>query len=258
MINTVKINGDNFLVNGLMSVPNDPRNSDYQAVQRWLLGKTDEWLALEEIFNQETKVHDNFIDITTYDARLAQYEINIVTYTEWERTEETPDKPEEPIFPVKPKGYYTQDESDASILLHQDWVTDKKAFTPSVEGEEFNVSEPLVLSVPENLNEPTIIPLPALIPNIPEAEFTQAELDAQAIDELNKQARFNKLIGVEFEGIMCSATSEDMWGLTSIKPWVESGNDVNFKFSNGNKLILTSANIAAFELVWSPFRASFF
>ena len=36
MINTVKINGDGLLINGSMSVPNDKRNSDYQAVQEWI------------------------------------------------------------------------------------------------------------------------------------------------------------------------------------------------------------------------------
>lgn len=36
MINTVKTNGDGFLVNSNMSVPNDPNNTDYQAVQRWI------------------------------------------------------------------------------------------------------------------------------------------------------------------------------------------------------------------------------
>ena len=36
MINTVKTQGDGFLVNGDMSVPNDKRNSDYQSVQEWI------------------------------------------------------------------------------------------------------------------------------------------------------------------------------------------------------------------------------
>lgn len=36
MINTVKIQGNGYLVNDVMSVPNDSRNTDYQAVQEWI------------------------------------------------------------------------------------------------------------------------------------------------------------------------------------------------------------------------------
>lgn len=67
-----------------------------------------------------------------------------------------------------------------------------------------------------------------------------------------------KLAGVEFEGVMCSATAEDMWGLTSVRSWVMAGNPTNFKFDNGSVLTLTVDNMEAFEAVWAPFRASFF
>ena len=67
-----------------------------------------------------------------------------------------------------------------------------------------------------------------------------------------------KLQGVEFEGVMCSATAEDMWGLASIKSFIEAGNSTNFHFDNGSILRLTPQNIAAFEAVWVPFRQSFF
>lgn len=80
-----------------------------------------------------------------------------------------------------------------------------------------------------------------------EPEPTEAELKAKA-----------KLEGVEFEGVMCSATSEDMWGLASIKEWIRAGQTTNFEFKNGNVLTLSNDNIDAFEAVWIPFRASFF
>ena len=67
-----------------------------------------------------------------------------------------------------------------------------------------------------------------------------------------------KLQGVEFAGVMCSATKEDMWGLSAVRSWVASGQDVAFEFDNGNVLTLSLANMAAFEAVWVPFRASFF
>jgi len=76
------------------------------------------------------------------------------------------------------------------------------------------------------------------------------------VQENKKQA--DKLAGVEFEGVMCSATAEDMWGLSAIKEWVTAGQTANFKFENGNTLTLTPDNIAAFQAVWIPFRASFF
>lgn len=67
-----------------------------------------------------------------------------------------------------------------------------------------------------------------------------------------------KMEGIKFEGIMCSATSRDMWGLSSIKEWIKEGNSTLFEFENGNKLELTPDNVSAFEQVWIPFRMSFF
>lgn len=77
-------------------------------------------------------------------------------------------------------------------------------------------------------------------------------------DAAKERATLDKLNGVDFNGVMCSATSKDMWGLRSVRDWVVAGSDVNFEFENGNKLVLTSVNVAAFEAVWIPFRASFF
>lgn len=87
------------------------------------------------------------------------------------------------------------------------------------------------------------------------ASARQAEIAAQNEKEA---ARQGKLSGVEFEGVMCSATKEDMWGLASVKDWVRAGSSTSFNFDNGNTLLLTPQNIDAFEAVWVPFRASFF
>ena len=67
-----------------------------------------------------------------------------------------------------------------------------------------------------------------------------------------------KMTGVEFEGVMCSAEAEDMWGLNAVQGYVAAGNSTPFKFENGNVLVLTPANMADFINVWTPFRASFF
>jgi len=71
---------------------------------------------------------------------------------------------------------------------------------------------------------------------------------------LEQQRRASMLAGIEFEGVMCSAHKEDQWGLDSVKDYVVGGMDIKFEFKNGNLLVLTSANIAAFEAVWLPFR----
>lgn len=68
-----------------------------------------------------------------------------------------------------------------------------------------------------------------------------------------------KLRGVEFDGVMCSATSVDQVGLLAVKNWVgDLGGETNFKFSNGNVLRVTPENLSDFEMVWGSFRASFF
>lgn len=80
--------------------------------------------------------------------------------------------------------------------------------------------------------------------------------DADVITSLTAQV--NKYVGVEIDGVMCSATAEDQWGLGSIRSYISDGNSTEFCFSNGNKLLLTADNISAFEAIWVPFRQSFF
>lgn len=68
-----------------------------------------------------------------------------------------------------------------------------------------------------------------------------------------------KLIGVKFEGVMCSATESDQNGLTAAYLSITVlGKDFPFHFENGNVLLLTSANYMDFMAVWQPFRASFY
>jgi hypothetical protein len=71
-----------------------------------------------------------------------------------------------------------------------------------------------------------------------------------------------KLTGIEFEGVMCSATREDQSGLMAVlmAKQVQGAafKPTTFFFSNGNKLVLTKDNIPAFTAVWMPFRQSFF
>ena len=95
--------------------------------------------------------------------------------------------------------------------------------------------------------------------------LTDAEFDAQlainntppepSADQLRTEAMFT---GIEFEGVMCSALKEDQWGLSSVRAYVLAGATIPFLFVNQNVIILDSANLAAFEAAWVPFRASFF
>lgn len=84
---------------------------------------------------------------------------------------------------------------------------------------------------------------------------TLAEQQAQA---LKAQHAKDKMIGVEFDGVMCSATFKDQVGLSSVESRIKAGLTLNFEFENGNVVNLNADNVDAFEAVWFPFRMSFF
>jgi hypothetical protein len=71
-----------------------------------------------------------------------------------------------------------------------------------------------------------------------------------------------KLVGIEFEGVMCSASMYDQNGLLAILAayQLQGANfqPTSFEFANGNSLVITKDNIQAFIAVWMPFRQSFF
>lgn len=71
-----------------------------------------------------------------------------------------------------------------------------------------------------------------------------------------------KIVGIEFDGVMCSATRDDQNGLTSVLVvfQLEGQNfqPTRFSFANGNSLVLTKDNLMQFLQVWTPFRQSFF
>lgn len=71
-----------------------------------------------------------------------------------------------------------------------------------------------------------------------------------------------KLMGVLFEGVMCSATRDDQNGLVAVLTDYQletvTFQPTRFEFANGNSLVITKDNIQAFIAVWKPFRKSFF
>lgn len=89
-----------------------------------------------------------------------------------------------------------------------------------------------------------------------DAEVTTAEMKAEAA---KPTAAHLKLIGVEYDGVMCSATAKDQFGLQGLRSYIERGfTPPPFEFDNGNKYHITADNLDSFESVWLPFRLSFF
>lgn len=91
----------------------------------------------------------------------------------------------------------------------------------------------------------------------PDAKTVQAFIDAY-----EPPAHIRKLIGVEFESVMCSATSADQSGLTAVFILIQmqgaSFQPTAFEFENGNVLVIHLGNWQAFAEVWTAFRQSFF
>ena len=74
-----------------------------------------------------------------------------------------------------------------------------------------------------------------------------------------------KLTGIEIMGVMCSATKDDRDGLVAVAldhsmavTAGEAFEDTNFKFANGNSLLITADNFTQVSTAWRAFRRSFF
>lgn len=81
---------------------------------------------------------------------------------------------------------------------------------------------------------------------------------SKKLDDYPEYKRYLKMIGVEFEGVMCSAVKDDQFGIGSLYQAIKAGREFNFEFRNGNEIKLTPSNIEDFMNVWTPFRNSFF
>jgi hypothetical protein len=84
----------------------------------------------------------------------------------------------------------------------------------------------------------------------------------EPIEEVEPEPVDPKMIGIEFDGVMCSATSQDQSGLTAvlIASKIQGTNfkPTRFLFANGNTLVLNVENLQRFINVWMPFRQGFF
>ena len=90
----------------------------------------------------------------------------------------------------------------------------------------------------------------------PPAEPEPPQINPAALEEARK------LAGVEFEGVMCSATKDDQNGLTAVLLLIHmqgaNFQPTRFEFDNGTRLVISLANYQAFAATWVPFRQSFF
>jgi hypothetical protein len=97
-------------------------------------------------------------------------------------------------------------------------------------------------------------------------DLLEAELAEKAAKAAKVQASINKLIGFEFNGVMCSVTEADQNGWAAIKVLIdtilEAGGSfvpVPFKNENDNVVTLTTyENYIAFILAGAAKRAEFF
>lgn len=71
-----------------------------------------------------------------------------------------------------------------------------------------------------------------------------------------------KLAGIEFNGVMCSATKEDQDGLLAVLVAYQlqgsAFQETEYRFINGSTLKINKDNINDFIAAWIPFRQSFF
>lgn len=67
-----------------------------------------------------------------------------------------------------------------------------------------------------------------------------------------------KLKGFLYNGVWCSVTKEDQWGLNSVEGLILMGMSVNYHFENGNTMVLSPDMWADFRYQWVGYRLSFF
>ena len=93
-------------------------------------------------------------------------------------------------------------------------------------------------------------------------ERPAAEVAAIAAVKVKAAEQAQKMTGIEFEGVMCSATKDDQAGLLAVwMDYMSSPSEfqpTRFDFTNGNALVLTEDNLPAFRAVWLAFRRQFF
>lgn len=82
------------------------------------------------------------------------------------------------------------------------------------------------------------------------------------IDTYEPPAPDPKIVGIEFDGVMCSATGQDQAGLAAVLLAIQlqgaEFKPTRFQFENGSVLVIHLGNYQPFMATWMPFRQSFF
>ena len=98
----------------------------------------------------------------------------------------------------------------------------------------------------------------------PETEYqpTPEEIEAAAEEARRAEEAARKITGIEFEGVLCSATSQDQAGLVAVLLNIQlegaAFQPTEFHFENGSRLVIHLGNWRQFSEAWRPFRQSFF
>lgn len=188
---------------------------------RWPREKVNEHLKAAIIYDYFYTNHDLYLAWKEECANWEKEQPQVVsTDDKGNEVSELVDPPAQPFVDTeKPRDYY-----EIKIAPISDRVYPLETFTDTIDDDTFTINR---------------------------AYDTYPKLKS----ELDKM---DKLAGVEFNGVMCSATKQDMWGLGVASDYIRSGNDVMWDFENGNKVLLTAGNLDDFYAVWLPFRLKFF
>lgn len=110
-IETVKINGDCFLVNGKISVPNDPKNKDYIKIQSWV----DNGGVVSPEFSDEEKKQNKIISIKSEaNTRI------LAAYPEWKQRNHMAaavDIQNKELIAIKAGNGYTLSDEEMAVVV---------------------------------------------------------------------------------------------------------------------------------------------
>lgn len=143
--------------------------------------------------------------------------------------------------------------------------------SPLTHGDVADLGYSQLVDTPQpDHNQDTHVAIEA-VPALVEGIWTQqwsiqdrpaAEVVAIAAAKAKAAEQAQKMAGVLFGGVMCSATKDDQAGLLAVwMDYMSSPNEfqpTRFDFANGNTLVLTEENLPAFRSVWGAFRRQFF
>ena len=135
----------------------------------------------------KTIAYDDWDKIVSYEGLIEQYEIDLQEYAAcFEYPVEDVDCGDRPIKPPQPKGYYTQEEVDESLVVYRDWVRDQ-------EGWDLNKVAKWI--VPDGLIKQLPVDLPVQTMTAPNiiAPYTMTKSKARAKITAERDAKYSDM-----------------------------------------------------------------